>query len=350
MVTVWNLSRLRYTVRQITGRLDQTQIPDSSNNAFPISATNPPGIDDYINDFYLYDFDEHLRTLQLKDFYFFDTVPNVGTYDLPVNFFSAETPIYVDGYQIAWYQNPDIFFRIWPQLATIQNQIATGNGGTFYTFTLSSVPIQQGTVSIGTTPVTTPAQEAFSDSVFTPQNPPNPLAGWPVSGTLVGTGGGTGTINYITGVVTLNYAVPVAVGTSINAHYYPYVASRPRDCLFFQQQFNFKPIPNDAYQIKVMAYQQPTVALASGGTSSQFQNQTDLPTFNEWWQVLAYGAALKILIEQSDHTEYERNKIYFEEAKLLAQRRALKQLSNQRIQTPYTENNSGNTWPIYPFY
>src|SRR5258708_4732428 len=99
MATVWNLSRLRYTIRQITGKLDQTQIPDASNSAFPISATNPPGIDDYINDFYLNDFDEHLRTLQLEDFYYYDTVPNVGTYDLPQTFFTAQGPLYVDGYQ-----------------------------------------------------------------------------------------------------------------------------------------------------------------------------------------------------------------------------------------------------------
>lgn len=354
MTTVWNLSRLRYTVRKITGKLDQSQIPDSSSSAFPISATNPPGIDDYINDFYLYDFDEHLRTLKLEDWYYFQTEPNLNTYNLPVNYFAAQMPIYVDGYEIAWYQDPKIFFRIWPQLSFIQNAVATGNGTTGpYSFTLSSVPIQPGTVVFGTTPVASPPLESFSDSVqadtFT--NPVTVLT----TPTLFKTSAAVPSIadsslNYITGAVTLNFATVVPNGVSINAHYYPYVASRPRDCLFFQQQFTFKPVPNDTYQIKVMAYQQPTTLMANGLSGAQFINQTDLAMYNEWWQVIAYGAALKILIEEGDHEEYERNRGYFEEAKLLAQRRCLKQLSNQRIQTNYAENSGQGTWPIFPFY
>ncbi len=357
MTTVWNLGRLRYTVRKLVGKLDPSQIPDSSSSVLPISQTNPPGIDDYINDFYLYDLDEEMRTLLLKDFYYFETVPNVGTYNLPMNFFAAEPPIYVDGYQIAWYQSPDLFFRIWPQLSTIQNQIVTTDGiNTTFTFTLQAVPVQMGTVSIGVTPTQTPVMESFSDSIVAGNtNAPGYPTGWPVSGALTGTLGGTGTINYITGAVSITFASVPVTGLSINAHYYPYVASRPRDCLFFQQQLNFKPIPNDVYQIKVMAYQQPTVFLQNAanqvtGTAAQFQNYTDVTMFAEWWQVVAYGAAMKILIEEGDHEEIERMQMYFEKAKLLAQRRALKQMSNQRIQTPYSDNNGGSTWPIFPFY
>lgn len=354
MTTVWNLSRLRYTVRKITGKLDQSQIPDSSNSAFPISATNPPGIDDYINDFYLYDLDEHFRTLQLEDWFYFQTEPNLNTYSLPTNYFSAQGPIYVDGYEIAWYQNPTIFFRIWPQLSFIQNAVATGNGTSGpYTFTLSSVPIQPGTVVFGTTPVASPPLESFSDSVQadTFVNPVTVLTTPTLFRTSAPVPSPTNsTLNYITGAVTLNFATAVPNGVSINAHYYPYVASRPRDCLFFQQQFTFKPAPNDVYQIKVMAYQQPTTILASGGSGSQFVNQSDMALFNEWWQVIAYGAACKILVEEGDHEEYEKNRNYFEDAKLLAQRRCLKQLSNQRIQTNYADNNGQTTWPIFPFY
>lgn len=358
MSTVWNLSRLRYAVRKITGKLDQSQIPDSSSSAFPISATNPPGIDDYINDFYLYDFDEHLRTLKLEDWYYFQTEPNLNTYSLPTNFFSAQGPIYVDGYEIAWYQNPSIFFRIWPQLSFIQNGVAFGNGTPGpYTFTLSSVPIQPGTVVFGTTPVASPPLESFSDSVQfdTFVNPVLTLTSYPLQGTLFTSSAAIpsvtpSSLNYITGAVTLNFATNVPNGVSINAHYYPYVASRPRDCLFFQNQFTFKPAPNDVYQIKVMAYQQPTTLMANGLSGLQFLNQTDMAMFNEWWQVIAYGAALKILVEEGDHEEYERNRAYFEDAKLLAQRRCLKQLSNQRIQTQYADNNGGATWPIFPFY
>ena len=77
---------------------------------------------------------------------------------------------------------------------------------------------------------------------------------------------------------------------------------------------------------------------------------TDLPQFNEWWQLIAYGAALKILIQEGDHEEYARLRAYFEDQKLLAQRKTLKQLANQRIQTPYAENVGGPAWPIFPIY
>ena len=77
---VWDLSRLRYTVRKITGKFDVNQLPDTSPLPGQVTVQNPPAVDDYINDFYLYDLPEDLRTLKLRDFYTFNTIPNVGTY------------------------------------------------------------------------------------------------------------------------------------------------------------------------------------------------------------------------------------------------------------------------------
>ena len=127
--------------------------------------------------------------------------------------------------------------------------------------------------------------------------------------------------------------------------------------MMFQQQLFLRPIPNDTYLIKVLAHIMPTVVLSAAsnaivrppftptgsntGTINGFDGSvslTDLPQFNEWWQLIAYGAALKILIQEGDHEEYARLRAYFEDQKLLAQRKTLKQLANQRIQTPYAEN------------
>jgi len=340
-MTQWNLSRIRYAIRKLTGKLDNTQIADSSSDAAPISATNQPGIDDYINDFYLYDMDEVFRTLKLKTFYEFATSPNIGTYDFPNDlYFEATPPIYVDGYQIAWYQDPDLFYRIWPELGFIQQGVAIGNGGATYTFTFSQTPIQQNTVQIGTTPASASILDTFTDS------PTNAITGQLISSVTGAIVPGT-SINYQTGVVTVIFSAGLPVGTSINAHYYPYVASRPRDCLFFSQKFNFKPIPNDVYKIRVVAYQKPTTALGA----TQFGASTsDAPLFNEWWQMIAYGAAVKILAEEGDYEEAERVKAYYDEARRIAQRRAIRQLSTQRIQTAYSDNNVGPTFPIFPFY
>lgn len=371
-MSTWDLNRLRYTIRKITGKYDTVQLPDSSFGENNIS--NPAGIDDYINDFYLYDMPEHLRTLRLKDFYTFTTVPNCGTYSVPQNIFSVEPPIYVDNYQFSWYQSPEIFYRIWPELNFIERNrfIPDGSVGPF-TFTLSQTPVQQGTVVIGLSPNPNGTPAAILET-FTDADTPIPLdlpslQVFTNPGTLTGNQGGTGTINYLTGAVTITYGVAPPAGTNTSCHYHPYVASRPRDIMFYQQQLFLRPIPNDTYAVKLMAYKMPTTVVSAatnainipatdaqgniqGFTNSNINsNATNLPMFNEWWQLIAYGAALKIFIEDGDHDEYERYKIYFEDQKCLAQRKELKQLGNQRIQTRYAENNTtGPAWPIFPLY
>lgn len=381
-MTVWDLSRLRYTVRKLTGKFDTNQLPDTSPTANgsqngAVSVSNPPGVDDYLNDFYLLDFPEHLRTLKLRDFYLFTTIPNCGTYNLPQNVYSVEPPIYIDNYQFAWYQSPDVFYRIWPEFNFIDAAIATTDGTSIsYNFTLTQTTVQQGSVVIGIQPNLdgnpSPQLETFIDT-DTPVLLDQPLQQKFVNpGTLTGNLGGTGTVNYLTGAVTITYNTAPPAGLNINAHYHPYTASRPRDIMFYQQQLFLRPIPNDTYLVKVMSYMQPTVAISAlsnagtfypGGTQtpgvpSQFDgdsvpgstSMSTVPLFNEWWQVLAYGAAMKLLIEEGDWEEAQNLKQIFEEQKLLAQRKALKQLANQRILTPYAENIGGNTWPIFPIY
>jgi hypothetical protein len=321
----------------------------------------------------------------LRDFYQFFTIPNCGTYSVPQNVVQIYDPIYIDNYQFAWYQYPDTFYRIWPELNFIDRNLFTPNGVLkTFTFTLSQTPVQQGTVVIGLQPnldgTPSPVLETFTD-----QDQPIPLD-IPVKqffvnpGTLTGSQGGTGTIDYLTGVVTLNYFNAPPSGTNSSCHYHPYVASRPRDILFWQQQLFLRPIPNDTYAVKVMAYMLPTTVISaatnatqrpslfvdpatttsSAPTSTTVQIQgfsgnsgslnTDLPQFNEWWQLIVYGASLKIFAEDGDWEEHAQLKSRFEEAKLLAQRKTLKQLAGQRIVTPYAENIGGAAFPIFPIY
>ncbi len=361
-MTVWSLDRLRFTVRKITGKFDSNQIPDASDPNLAISLQNPPGIDDYINDFYLYDFPEHMRTLKLKDWFSFTTIPNCGTYNVPLNIYDLEPPLYIDNYQYAYYQSPDQFYRLWPDLDFVQQNLYTPDGiNKTYSFQLSSFPVQQGTVVLGLQPNLdgnpSPQYETFTDQ-DTPVLLDQPaLIKFVNPGTLTGNLGGTGTIDYLTGLGSVTYDTPPPVGALSSIHYHPYVASRTRDVLFFQQQLFLRPIPNDTYTVKMLAYVQPTVALGTltnSPTQPQFNDTlpTDqVPLFQEWWQCIAYGAALKILAEEGDHEEYARNQMYFEQQKLLAQRKCLKQLATQRIQTRYGEMAGlGPTWPIYPIY
>lgn len=369
-MTTWDLNRLRYTIRKITGRYDTVQLPDSSFGENNIA--NPSGIDDYINDFYLYDFPEHLRTLKLRQFYEFTTLPNCGTYSVPQNVFSLDPPLYFDAYQGGWYQQPELFYNIYPDLNYLNKNIFTTNGTPDFTyqFVLPQRPITQGSVVIGLSNNVdgspSPRLETFRDS-DTPIPLDLPSQQFFVNpGTLTGNFGGTGTIDYLTGAVALTYAAGMTppAGIPASAHYHRYTPSRPRDALFYQQQLILRPIPNDTYLVKVMSYLMPTTVISAATNATQIpsidangniqgftnsnpnSNATNLPEFNEWWQLIAYGAALKIFIEDGDHSEYERYKIYFEEQKLLAQRKALKQLADQRVPTQYSHNNqSNNNWP-----
>ena len=386
-MTTWDLSRLRYTVRKLTGQFDISQLPDTSPGPGLVSVNNPPGVDDYINDFYLYDMPEHLRLLKLKDYFTFTTIPNCGTYNVPQYVNQFEPPIYVDNYQAAWYESPDQFYRIWPEFNFIDQNLFTPDGSTsIFSFTLTQTTVQQGSVVIGLQPNIdgnpSPALETFTDQdqpipLDLPQEQffvnPGILISNQYTGALPpinpGVTPGTGTVDYLTGAVTISYVTAPPNGTNSSCHYRPYQASRPRDIMMFQQQLFLRPIPNDTYLIKVLAYMMPTVVLSAAsnaivrppftptgpntGTINGFNGSvslTDLPQFNEWWQLIAYGAALKILIQEGDHEEYARLRAYFEDQKLLAQRKTLKQLANQRIQTPYAENVGGPTWPIFPIY
>lgn len=393
-MTKWDLNRLRYTVRKLTGKYDVNQLPDSSNGEPSIS--NPPGIDDYLNDFYLYDFPEECKTLKLKDYYTFTTIPNCGTYNVPQNVIDIEPPIYIDNYQCAWHQSPDEFYRIWPEFNFIEQNLFSPDGvTTSFTFTLpmaqnstnvNSSPlsaIQQGTVVIGLQPNISGTNFANMET-FVDSDPGVPLD-IPVQriysqGTLTGNQGGTGTINYLTGAVTINYANAPPNGVTSSCHYHPYIPSRPNDVLFFQQQLFFRAIPNDTYLVKVLATVLPTTVISaatnatvipsllvdptttpnSAPTSTTVQIQgftgtgTDLPQFNEWWQMLAYGAALKIFAEDVDSDQYQILDQFYQKQRLLAQRKALRQLANQRIPTVYGNSNNGGVYgnglPTFPYY
>lgn len=372
MATVWNLDRMRQEIRKITGRFDDSQITSQQ-------------IDDYINDFYLYDFPEELRSLKLKDYYDFVTIPNVGEYTVPQNTFAnpqntvnptsiaidslgsnqaiynVMPPVYVDGYQSAWYQDPDVFQRIWPQLDQVQKSVKVTVAGQFiYTFQLFAVPILQGSVMIGCSrpdQTTVLPDETFRD-ISTPNSFVNP-------GVLYRQNALTGTvdttadckIDYLTGQVSVEFSVAPNPGIPINAHFWTYVASRPRDIMWFNQKLTLRPVPNDSYRVRMVAQYQPTVVLDAKDTTlqSQFDETTagarQTSNFFEWWQLLVYGASLKIFITDGDHEEYERNRPYYEMMKLEAQRRCLKQMSNQRINTIYSDN-IGLTppFPPYPIY
>ncbi len=332
------LLRIQNTVRNITGRKSTNQLSTAQLNNF-------------IDDFYLYDFPERLKTLQLEGWFRFMTEPNVSRYPLAGSFSSGRPrdpavipapdpgsaiqedtilrddiyylnqPAYIDGYEVSFLQDPEIFYRYWPDLKFIET-LTTGDGTDGpYAVTMTQLPAQRGSVIVSA------ADQSSRDDAA------GATGGWLATDFA-------GTVNYVTGVISVTFPNAVPTGTDIDLHYYPYVASRPRTALFFEQFFELRPIPDRSYEFRVKSLRRPTAMAAI----------TDPPEFVEWCNLIAYGSTLKVFIEDGDWDEY--NKLYpiFKEQKNLAQRRALKQLRDQRVSTPYDAFQGGQSsfWPINP--
>ncbi len=365
------LDAIRDKVRKVTGRPSPNQITDEQ-------------IDFYINTFYLYDFPEHLRLQTLKKNYTFFTAPNIERYDFPTEMYvSNDTPVYVGGYQLGFYQDQQVFYARWPKINFIQ-QVGTGDGATAAPVltNLSNTPalresvaistiiggnsvsyldngngtfVQEGTSITGITQgatavVTAPGHTAIvGDNVFLEgilgmtQINGGPYAVLAVAGNNITLNVNStnfsnyeanglirrqiGTVNYTTGAITLNWGIAPDANAIIESQYIPYVASRPRDILFFDNQFLFRPVPDRAYKVEIVAQSVPTELLASSDTTP----------IRQWWQALAYGAALKILEDNGDDQQYIKFRPLFDEQMTLVNRRTVKQQSSNKVATPYSD-------------
>ena len=117
----------------------------------------------------------------------------------------------------------------------------------------------------------------------------------------------------------------------------PYVASRPAAVLFFDNQFQVRPVPDQSYTFSIEAYIRPTA----------FANSTETPLLQEWWQFLAMGAAMKIFEDRGDFQQIASYRPLFDEYRRLAERRTIVQQTSQRAATIYSDQQQ---WPYGNFY
>jgi hypothetical protein len=296
------LEAIRDKVRRVTGRYEESQLTTDQ-------------LDEYINTFYFNDMPEHLRLIRQQTTYEFVTEPNVAVYPLPQDYITLEQPFYVDGYQGTFQMSPQTFWSIWPNLSYIQ-QLSTGNGSQGpYTGTFSSAPLLAGSVMIAA------GDENFQDDG---------------EGTLTGSLGGSGTVDYLTGAASVTFATSLSSGTVINGHAVYYQPARPWSLLYFNNELTLRPVPDQAYTVTITAYRKPTAALVDADQS---------PELEQWWELLAYGAALKIFADFGQFEELAKYTNLFENQMTLVQRRTLVQLATQRVPTRYSDGGIyGNNW------
>lgn len=374
----WSLENIRSKVRAVTGRPSTDQLSDAQINAYINNYyvyTMPFELKEQITDQYLkFNTTPGIDVYSFPGGYFTDS-PGAYADGFPLVFyqdpdiFQQDWPIQVAVDNIATgdgttqtfsggLQNPPVIIGSvtiasddttgFQQLVSdagenqVSQTIATGTGITSYTGTLAAFPIVPGTLQI------TDGAEVFTD------NTDGTLSGdqggtgtivyttgvWAVAFNIAVTtgvaiqasyevndsvgvlsGDGTGTINYLTGAYSVTWSVIPAASAVIYAKYQGYSGNRPQGVLFFNNEFTFRPVPDQAYQIQMQGYVKPLMLIASGPNS---------PLQEEWGALIAYGAALEIFNDSGDTANYDRYYPVFKRFENVALGRTIQQYTEQQ--------------------
>lgn len=333
-----SLQTIREMVRQLAHKPSENQLSDSF-------------LDQNINTFIAYNMPANVRLFDLHTTFTFQVQPNIDTYSPNTTdptsplynfnniYLNFSGPAYVAGYNLMWSQSPEQTYGMYPYVNTIASIGVTGNGSTTtFTGTLSAKPILQnrvmftsiGSNNIGLNLVDQPDIDLANATGFSAE-----------FGTLVNPdvpGTATGTINYITGAYDIEFTdaqgAPSApsMGATINSQTVPYVASRPQVIMFYDEQFIFRPVPDQVYAVNMLAYQRPTQLLLTSQS----------PQLEEWYEYIAYGAAIKILLKLLDFEIADKHTPKFKQLEAEVLRKTIVQNTTQRSSTIYVSG-FGNT-------
>jgi hypothetical protein len=345
-ITLSSLAAIKVKIRKLTRSLSTAQLSDAD-------------INDYINQFVLYDLGAHLRLFPLKTNLTFYTQANIDTYstnttnpaDPLYNFnnkyYSVHPPIFIAGYQQMVTQSQEEFYTYYPKISSI-NLLALGDG--LQTLFTGFIPANVNNATPGVTSgIPFQQNNVLFESVDVNNNSLT-LIDYPIS---VDTGAlglpGTnqtlpspfGQVNYLTGQYTVQFLTAPRNGQAVNAQTYPYVPAIPQSVLYFNDSFILRPIPDQPYPVTIQTYIRPTEFLAT--------NPNQLPELAQWGQLIAYGAAKKVFEDRMDMESIQMIMPEYKKQETLVLRTTIMQNSNQRSQTIYTQEKSwgpmNGFWP-----
>ncbi len=366
-MAVSSLQAIRDKVRKLTRSLTQATLTNAE-------------LDQYINTYVLYDFPETLRLFNLRSTFSFYTSPFVDVYSTtdissPLYNFTnkyiiTDSPIYIGGFQAQYYQSRNQFFGIYPFVNSIASIGQTGNdvltsfsgvinsqqanvpsGATQQICLLksnvlfSSVDIYGNGVAMQDTPIldSSTGLPTIYGSLYNalaydtqPYNINTNTNGYPViscpapytDSALFPT---TNFINYVTGEFYVTFSTPPASGIMVNSQTVPVNPALPQSLLFYDGQFTVRPVPDQPYRIDMEVFIQPTELLSADQT----------PELSEWWQLIAFNAAKKVLEDRLDYDSINLFIPSLKEQERLVLRRTIVQQTTQRSATIYTEDTAG---------
>jgi len=135
-----------------------------------------------------------------------------------------------------------------------------------------------------------------------------------------------GSINYLTGLVSVTFLNSIPATSEINSQSIPYSAGRPQAVLFYDNTFTFRPIPSQPFLFQCNAYYTPAAFLATGNSVPY-----------RWMaEYIARGTARKILTDYGDAEQIAFYEPFFREQENFVLRRTTRQNSVTRTSTIYT--------------
>jgi hypothetical protein len=346
-MTVPTLGSILLKIRRLIGAPNPLQVSDTT-------------LQDYINSFYNYDMPAQFRSLKLKDKYTFNTIAGVDTYafdsehyttvQMPCYCAKREIPLFQDlqsfqGFYFQWQMQDNFAFGDGtpdasgvgysgftvgnPLLRSVNNNPLYSNLNTnFPAGRVQNILITANT-STGTINMTDFDNGDGTGTLYI-SVPPNdtPILAPPDGPGLTG----AGTINYNTGRISgLSFGLTsIPLGNPIQIQYVPLILSIPLSCLFFQNQFSLRPVPDQGYTVEMVAYRQPSQAIANGAMMNS-------PELSEWWELIAVGAAKKFLEDSLDLEGAAVMEQLLKKRYEVADTRTYAQIGTQRVSTIYQD-------------
>lgn len=321
---------------------------------------------DYLNRFIQYDVPARVQLFDFKTQYSLELTQNIDQYNAPVTYLPGGAviptyqtfikPAYVDGYEIIMQQFHQEWMRLFPNRVYNQFQ-QNGNGSAGpYNFNLYQPPVAQGHRDQNIQPPVVPMINPPGPNLPNIQNglltsnvyitalgsdnllqvaqddPINYATGnliqydpaTPGNDPLV-----VGSINYLTGAVSVTFRNAIPTTSQINSQSMPYAPGRPQAVLFFDNTFTFRPIPDRTYLFQADAYYNPAAFLAT----------TNAVPFRYMTEYFARGLARKVLQDYGDVEQLQLYEPMFKEQEAFVLRKTYRQNSNVRVPTIY--NNPG---------
>jgi len=322
------------TLNTVAQLINEIRINTKLPNASQISDST---ILTYINTFFIQDVPQEIQLLSYKTTYTFTTQANVDRYIFPANTYTTIFgPVFCAGVALTTYQDPDLFQIAW----VLNNQyptVANGNGTSGpYSFTVP-FPAVRGFIDIlgNLNPgvyINTDSSSGGNQQIV------DNGSGVLLSGVTAPLSSGLpcGNIDYITGQCTVSFPSPTT--NPIYANVQTYSAGMPGACLFYNNAFTLRNVPDQGYTISVAAYVNPAgFASLPGGYSSPV-------IINNMFKYIAYGVARWILLEYKDLSQLEIINGLYREQEAMLRRISTTQRFVPRIKTIFNTGFVGPVW------